>query len=258
MANENTNEGRASAGQLEGMLTTQGFLGSKFGAEMLRKMGPDFMKQIQRLMFEGGLDRESVRAQQAGITQAGEADVQQFQEEAARAGLSGLGGMGAVATLRRQGAAGQRADVLARESALAEERKFRNLGFINQLLFGGSKEAGALGLSAFQNRQQLEMQERAAKYAMLGSAIGGGASVAAACWAARAVLGTESGKWLECRLYLRTDAPDWLYRWYIRNGVKLANVAKESRVVRAALRPVFELAALLGRRAYEREMNDAR
>jgi hypothetical protein len=62
------------------------------------------------------------------------------------------------------------------------------------------------------------------------------------CWVARAVYGAGNPRWLLFRDWLRSDAPRWFARAYLRHGERVGRVVARSGLLRRALRPLMDRA----------------
>jgi hypothetical protein len=64
----------------------------------------------------------------------------------------------------------------------------------------------------------------------------GGAAMAAMCWVAREVFGTESGEWLLFREWMVLYAPEWFVKLYLAKGEKFAAYIKDKPKLKALIR----------------------
>lgn len=71
-------------------------------------------------------------------------------------------------------------------------------------------------------------------------ALGGG--FAAKCWVAREVYGEDNPKWKLFRLWLTTQAPDWLFNFYCKYGERFAAFIKDKPAIKWVIRKLMDLA----------------
>lgn len=94
-----------------------------------------------------------------------------------------------------------------------------------------------------------------------GKSIEGGLSLASvalmACWVARAIFGVDNIKWRYARHYVLNIAPDWFREFYLKHGEEFAKVVEKTIFLKLALRPLFEIFALIGKNDIESEVLDA-
>ncbi len=228
---------------VQGALSQLGTVGAQQQTGMLKALGPEFEQKLGALLRgEVDINQAALNQQQAAIGGQTQADVAQMRQRMAQQGMGGFTGAEAIASAREATGAGQLGAAAVEQQQIANQQALANLGFLNEALFGQSLDAGGMALGAEQAAKDRAAANKQAMIGAVGSIIGG------FCWLARAVFGVEDQKWLDARAWITCDAPDWLYDWYGRNGQKWASRAERSWLLRAALRPIFEVIAWLGRR----------
>lgn len=69
------------------------------------------------------------------------------------------------------------------------------------------------------------------------SGVGGLLSgIAAICWVAREVYGSDNPKWLDFRSYLFSDAPKWLFNLYVKYGERFAEYISDKPRIKKVIR----------------------
>lgn len=92
-----------------------------------------------------------------------------------------------------------------------------------------------------QSRMQAQMaadQARATKSAgiMSGIATLGAAMIMAPCWVAREAYGKDNPRWLKFREWLFTSAPDWFFKFYMKNGPGIAEFISDKPIFKRVVR----------------------
>lgn len=127
-----------------------------------------------------------------------------------------------------------------------------------QLQLGGTEGLLGLGSRLLSQERQFRIataertgSEIARSRASTLDTIGGlaqiGATVAAACWVARAIFGETNPKWLAARNYICNIGPGWFYNLYIKYGESFSKKVKKSKILKVILRPFFEYFAFRGK-----------
>ena len=69
------------------------------------------------------------------------------------------------------------------------------------------------------------------------------------CWVAAEIFGGwNEPKTVACRYYIGEIAPEWFRSFYIKHGESFAEFIKDKPVIKAMIRPVFEVFAAMGRK----------
>ena len=90
--------------------------------------------------------------------------------------------------------------------------------------------------------QQAQLMANASKSSGTSSMLGNlgsaliPAALAAFCWVAREVYGTETGTWKVFRSWMLNEAPEWLRNAYIKYGPEIAEFIKDKPVLKAVIR----------------------
>lgn len=100
--------------------------------------------------------------------------------------------------------------------------------------------AGALNASNQQNIMDARTATSANRASVIGSGIGALGSLFGACWVARAAYGLENPRWIYFREWLLADAPEWLFRAYLRHGRRVARWLEGRDWARALVRGVMD------------------
>lgn len=90
---------------------------------------------------------------------------------------------------------------------------------------------------------QIAQGAKEGQNALIGDVVGG--MMGMFCWVAREVYGEETDKWTEFRFWLISVAPEWLYKWYGKNGERLAawlknNNGATGRLARYTIRKLMD------------------
>lgn len=180
------------------------------------------------------LNRQNALAQRAQMAQ--QAGAQAFGYNRAMAGdvANILIGRPATAYAMGSQAFGQGAGLAGQPAGpnLFDPNAGINLALQNQANFGNYQSA-IYGATA--NREG----------AIIGgglSALGqlGGSAMIAACWVAREVYGEDNPKWKVFRLWLTTEAPDWLFRFYVKHGEAFAKFIKNKPPIKWFIRKLMD------------------
>lgn len=68
------------------------------------------------------------------------------------------------------------------------------------------------------------------------------------CWVADEIYGAwYAPKTIHSRFFVNFVAPAWFRRFYLKNGKRIASVVKDSMILKALLRPLFEVFSEIGR-----------
>jgi hypothetical protein len=196
----------------------------------------------------GATDPRLFNMQSAGISRDTQGLQQALQASLARSGIQGSGVGLMASTALGQAGANQQAGLRANEAQMQEQRKRQDLEMLMNIIFGQS-----LGLATHLDQRdiqnaQIQQQRSAAMMSAVGSALGGGATLAAGCWVARAVFGEDDPRWLQAREYILNESPSWFREFYLRYGERIGEVVKGSTALRVALRPAFLCMAWRGRK----------
>lgn len=74
------------------------------------------------------------------------------------------------------------------------------------------------------------------------------------CWVAKEIFGSwEHPKTISARYYINNIAPDWFRDLYMEYGERIANYISDKLLLKLALRPLFEVFAIIGKHAIAKE-----
>ena len=110
---------------------------------------------------------------------------------------------------------------------------------------------GIFGTQAniFGTQQTAATAARQQNFELLGPAIGAGGAIGAAliCWVAAELFGGwNHPKTNSARFFVLNHAPKWFREFYIKHGEKFAEYIKDKPMIKALIRPLFEVFAYLG------------
>jgi hypothetical protein len=203
---------------------------------------------------------------------------QMARQQGLAAGRVGDTSTVAAQALNRQNALAQRAQMAQQAGAQAFGYNRAMAGDVANILIGRPSTAYAMGSQAFgqgaglagqqagpnlfdpnagvnialQNQSNQGNYQAAifgAKAGREGAIIGGGLSalgslgggaLAGLCWVAREVYGEDNPKWKVFRLWLTTEAPDWLFRFYVKHGEAFAKFIKNKPPIKWFIRKLMD------------------
>ena len=103
------------------------------------------------------------------------------------------------------------------------------------------------------NEMQARMATAANKAAVTGAIIGGvskvvsggvGAGGAFGCWVARKIYGEQDVRWEIFRNWLITEAPEWLFKFYFKNGEEFAEYISDKPVIKSVVKLMMDLVVI--------------
>jgi hypothetical protein len=226
----------------------------RFGQLMSQQQ---LMQGAQAQAYEQAMGREQLGAatQQMAFQQAlqrGQADQQAYM-----AGIQAQGaqaGVGAAAMSQLQSAQAPILQAFYKQPILqGQEAQAQQMGMAMQQMagpqyFNPESQTGMGSIYGAYNSQtnlaaaqaQANAGKQAGMMGMLGSlggsAIGAGGMIAAFCWVAREVYGTENPKWVQFRDWMLANASDDFVDAYIQHGPKIAEFISDKPELKGMIR----------------------
>jgi hypothetical protein len=167
-----------------------------------------------------------------------------------RQGVQAIKSMGSVSPALRQRMIAQRqaqtgADIASRggEAEMAERLNQQQLyaSLLEQRRKQRMEEEAMR-----QGAHTSKMESRSGLIRGLASAGATAASAGGACWVARAVFGEDNPKWLMARIFVVNISPEWFKNLYLKHGEQFAEVVKKNKLLKLAIKPIFEVFAFIG------------
>lgn len=171
--------------------------------------------------------QDSARLGQAGTGQLMQGANQMTNQAAANQKL-GLDAAGALSGIGQQIQGMQQASMADREKRFLDE--------INHPLAMLNLRQQSVGLTPMGSVSQTPISGGDTLGGTL-SGVGGLLSgIAAICWVAREVYGVNNPKWLDFRGYLFSDAPKWLFNFYVKYGERFADYISDKPRIKKVIR----------------------